>query len=229
MYSGSLYILNKYKTVCFPVQEFDKKNFYISWDVISQKFITFVNFNALFYKCYKSKKRFIVIHLLITNGVGVAHSTMIIIDKKNNTLERFDPMEKYDAFYKSKLLDLALSDYFEKYNFIHKIPENNYLQTFQNRQTLEQTQAIRGDPIGFCVCWSIWYVDLRLSNPDIEIDELYRFAFNAINNNSKSYTSFIRNYSVFLDKIHNKVNNVKKLRDINIDEIKKRYYRKTFT
>ena len=30
--------------------------------------------------------------------------------------------------------------------------------------------------IGYCVVWSFWYLDLRLSNPDIELNRLVELA-----------------------------------------------------
>ena len=55
------------------------------------------------------------------------------------------------------------------------------------------------DPEGFCGAWSLWYADLRLSNPDKEPRDLLEIAVDSIAE-TKKLREFIRNYSLFLVK-----------------------------
>ena len=62
-----------------------------------------------------------------------------------------------------------------------------------------------GDPGGFCVAWSTWYADLRLTNPDIPRDKLLQEGIKAIINDPVSYKTFIRNYSAIFSQISNQI------------------------
>ena len=37
-----------------------------------------------------------------------------------------------------------------------------------------------GDPLGFCMAWCFWYLELRIKNPKIESKKLVEYAFNNI-------------------------------------------------
>ena len=75
-------------------------------------------------------------------------------------------------------------------------------------QFLEENQVQKqnylsniSDPEGFCGAWSLWYADLRLSNPSKEPRELIEIAIESITEDKKiKLRRFIRNYSVFLVK-----------------------------
>ena len=46
--------------------------------------------------------------------------------------------------------------------------------------------------------WSIWYADLRLSNPTRDRKDVLKSALRAYETSSKSYTTFIRAYAKLL-------------------------------
>ena len=58
---------------------------------------------------------------------------------------------------------------------------------------------------GFCATWCLFYVDLRLSNPDIDRKDLVNNMIYQITYNEKSFTKFIKEYSIILVQIYNKV------------------------
>ena len=31
-----------------------------------------------------------------------------------------------------------------------------------------------GDPIGYCLAWTLWYLEQRIGNPDINLDNLLK-------------------------------------------------------
>ena len=83
-----------------------------------------------------------------------------------------------------------------------------------------------GDPVGYCLAWCFWYLELRLKNPNIESKELVKFAFNDILQNhdkdSNQVLSYIRNYSQELDKMKNEF-----LKEAGINE--NNFYNTNFT
>ena len=56
------------------------------------------------------------------------------------------------------------------------------------------------DPYGFCASWSLWYINLRLQHPNIPPKKLLDKALKKLHNDSRSFTTFIRNYSQFIIK-----------------------------
>lgn len=155
--------------------------------------------------CYLKPVRFIFIWLTLTElescsspqTINIAHANVLIYDKKSFSLERFDPHGFNDKF-DTPHLDLILPDFFSYY-----LPINNFYTplsycpriSFQLRE--ENIEKLSTDPGGFCSAWTLWYIDLRLSNPDISRKEIVQFAINNISN-SGSFRIFIRNYSSFI-------------------------------
>ena len=110
IFFGILYLVSKYKDVCFPINKFNLKDSYlknicISFDCVNKdnckKYkIKFPDSEKQFYKnckdCIKNKKKFIIIPLFLRWDDGVnAHANLLIIDIKNKTIERFEPYGKY--------------------------------------------------------------------------------------------------------------------------------------
>ena len=69
------------------------------------------------------------------------------------------------------------------------------------------------DPSGFCSIWSLWWTDLRLSNPDIPQSKLIDFSKNKIKKTDLSFKQFIRNYANFIQNNRKQV-----LKDIKLSE-----------
>jgi len=49
---------------------------------------------------------------------------------------------------------------------------------------------------GSCATWTTWYVDYRLSHPELSRDEAFQESFNHLEKNSSSFTKFIKNYFI---------------------------------
>jgi len=155
-----------------------------------------------FKRCYSDNScRFIVFHLTIHLSDIFSHSNYMMYDKENKSLERFDP--NGTAIVVNKKIDSKIKYLFNKKMggpaFILKYykPEFVYFQCIQH----SENEFLEGDPSGFCGVWSVWYMDLRLTNPDFEPIELINKSIIKIRNNFTSFTSFIRNFSFFLHEI----------------------------
>lgn len=150
--------------------------------------------------CFKTDKRFVVI-LLNTYMIGPPHANVLIYDKKHKSIERFDP-NGYNktsmGSYQNKVMDKDIKKYFES---ITKI--NNYIAPIdfcptwkewktssiahQRIQSLEKFKEFKGS----CATWTLWYIDLRLLNPNVSRESIIKKSIKDINEGSSSFTSFI--------------------------------------
>jgi ankyrin repeat protein len=201
---------------------YDILPYLIIWKSKSQYFIH-NNLGFLLKKCLLSNNiRFIIIKLTLITGTNSTHANVILYDKLNNTLERFEP---YGT--------IPYLDFNELNLFIEKFGRENInedlkfynptdilgnigLQTISNDG--EQIVKNLGDPAGFCLAWTLWYLEMRFNNPDVEPKLLIKDVVNNITDNSdinkdKLFIKFIRNYAVELDKEKNKF-----LKELGVDD-----------
>ena len=86
---------------------------------------------------------------------------------------------------------------------------NISFQTISNDSELNVRKL--GDPSGYCLAWTFWYLEMRINNPNIHPKQLVKKAVHSINkeNNKKRakgkyvFIDFIRNYANKLDKLKN--------------------------
>lgn len=177
--------------------------------------VTTTEFKQLITAAKKRKKRFTIIPLIFRWNCAYefeGHANILIFDFENNIVERFEPYGFISTFTKeeeevSKSFNTRFS------NLLKKIaPKLNYIDQSillrKGPQYLEENQVKKlslleksTDPEGFCGAWSLWYADLRISNPNKEPRELIEIAIDSISQTKKiNLRDFIRNYSVFLVK-----------------------------
>ena len=163
-----------------------------------------------FRKCLKNSSEYIVLPLGIrfSNGEG-GHFNIILVDKKQKTVERFEPygVETLEDFKIMAEFDRILKNEFKKFGLSYL--SANMLCPDEGIQLIEEKQVAQGiktavnlksDPIGYCIAWSIYYVDMRLSNPGINPKILIKKIILELKTHKHSYRTFIRNYSSFLKK-----------------------------
>jgi hypothetical protein len=166
-----------------------------------------------------SDKRFVAVPLLLKvyhkdYDTPFAHANMLFYDRNDRTMERFEPYgvklskarladldEQIETAFKTNIGNDFLMKYYAPMDYCPKIGVRRvFYMGFQTEQE-KREETKPGDPKGFCQVWSIWYVHLRLLNPDVERGELIRRAIVILNESDESMTEFIRNYSEFLVKI----------------------------
>ena len=76
-------------------------------------------------------------------------------------------------------------------------------QNIQHKQEISQRKS--SDPKGFCVAWSAWYADTRLSNPNKSRIEVVNMALENLKKSPFSFTQFIRSYSAFLGTVSQQI------------------------
>ncbi len=175
-----------------------------------------------------SKIRFIMIKISLIVSIQFTHANMIMIDLKDNSVRRFEPYginavndEEYLDNYLKENISEALNKKVKYYR------PNDYLeitkfQSVSNDNVNEYRKS--GDPMGYCLAWCLWYVELKVNNPDIPEIDLINTASKKIlkyyKTSNNPYLSFIRDYSRKLNEEKDKVLksikiNVNELYDVN--------------
>jgi hypothetical protein len=76
-------------------------------------------------------------------------------------------------------------------------------------QTIQEDEKEKLEVVGFCSVWSCFWIDLRLSNPDIDREHLIDMAIKELKKLKKkeniSFTQFIRNYSGLIVNVSNEI------------------------
>ena len=189
----------------------------IIWRSQTQYFIH-NNLKFLLKKCLSSQKiRFIVLKLTLVTAPNGTHANIIIYDKQTNILERFEPYGIIPYLENSQLnvfIENIGKNYINK-NLTYRSPKDIFgdigFQTISN----DSNQMVRniGDPAGFCLSWTLWYLEMKINNPDVHPNILIKNVMKNITDNTdntnnttsgeKLFISFIRNYASNLDKQKN--------------------------
>ena len=161
----------------------------------------------------KNKKRFGIVFLSIFNP-NLLHANVLIYDFKKLTVERFEP------YGNTSIIDNEIDDLLEEEltwstGLTYKRPKD-YLpyagfQTISDENNIMNSKS--GDFGGFCLAWCLWYIEIRLKNPDVEPNILIMKIVNKLNKLNYKFIEYIRNYST---KINDK--RVSYIKKIGIDE-----------
>ena len=165
--------------------------------------------------------RYIVIWICLISDT-VNHANIVIYDKHNNTLLRFEP---YGHLYDFTDIDDFIINIFKslKLQFIYNFP-NDFLLKVKFQESSQgdyYTNQNIGDPVGYCIAWCLWFLELKILNPDIENNEqlvmsALQSIVNKYNKTKYSLLHYIRGYS---NNIMEQTNDV--LDKLNIDKNKK--------
>jgi hypothetical protein len=163
-------------------------------------------------KCKTDDARFIIIPLVLKANVErnrnphATHQNMIIFDKQTKELERFDPWGYSANHYKPEKLNEKLLLFFNKHIKAKTLVVAESFCPRRGPQIWEGLGSIRrGDPGGFCVMWSLWWLSLRLKYPNIDRKVLMEKAkLKAEGPEARFFRRFIRNYSDFIARMANK-------------------------
>ena len=150
--------------------------------------------------CIKSskekKKRFIVMILRLSTN-DHAHQNILIYDKQLKQLQRFDP-NGYTGIFGFKDINKLIQDGFKK----HGLKIDSFLDTLDycprmGFQALEigERPSSAIEIGGFCHIWAMWFLELRLKNPDMTIQQVTKYAMDSLK--KVEYVNFIRNFSEF--------------------------------
>lgn len=150
--------------------------------------------------------KFILFKLTIIASKNTNHANILIYDIVKNTIERFDPYGKV-PFFNGEGIDQLLKSFFHDYlPNIKYIGANDLSADISFQVYSDETNDenyIENDPVGFCVAWCMWYIEMRIKNSDIEPNILIEQTIQQINKSEDKFKDYIRNYSNYLDNEKN--------------------------
>lgn len=223
-----IYLLRKYPEIKIPYYESNKKikDIYLEMKtkdpLINNDLREFINHSPIlinhiilwrnkenyfisptFFENIKCNAKFVIIKLLIITDVS-NHANIIIYDINKKIIERFDPYGNI-LIYDNDTLNDFLKNLFEKnldvkYLSPKDTAGNISFQIYSNEQNITN----QNDPPGFCLAWTIWYIETRIKN-EIEPKELIKKTIKQINKNEEKFKDYIRNYSEYINKKKNKI------------------------
>lgn len=174
------------------------------------------------------KKRFIIFKLTLIPNQNGTHANLIIYDKQKQCVERFEPFG-YNSLLDADILDKKIEKYFTKvFGKIEYMSPKSYQNKIKFQIISDDSNPINkksGDPFGYCLAWTYWYLELRLLNPDKNSDELINDAYDKIvqthdkNKKDNFMLNFIRDYAITLDKMKNDILNkigIEKMQHYNV-------------
>lgn len=163
-----------------------------------------------FTKC--SQRRFVILPFGFTCKTS-GHANWLLYDKKTKSLERFETFGEVDddpSCLNPKGLDNKIrklfednlgKDYIKNYYKPSDYLPNRGFQAIQE----DENEMHRDDPVGFCSLWSAWYIDLRVSNPNVDRKQLVKIAMKKLKTMPISFTQFIRNYAEFIVQVSQEI------------------------
>lgn len=175
---------------------------------ISDYFITidFVNFiykipnilKTLLDKCKKQDVRFYIIPIKLIFGYKSAHSNVVIID--NNTL-RIEFFEPHGDTFKGSIIPYNIEYYIKKL-IQNLFPIQIQLYDFINVQKscpfgLQIKQSFVNPTSGYCLAWSLLFINIRLNNLDLNSDDIIEY-FDTFTSNDLNI--YIKRFIAFLEK-----------------------------
>lgn len=138
-----------------------------------------------------------LLNIELSNG---SHSNAILVSKSARTMERFEPygsLSPPDFYYNATRLDAELES-----ALLALFPGYKYLAppVFQPQvgpQVVDSLDKRRSllDPKGYCAVWSLWYQEMRASNPSVPPGVLCRKLVGGLRLQHKSLRVYIRQYS----------------------------------
>lgn len=151
---------------------------------------------------------FILLKLSIITNRNFNHANMLIYDVKNRYVERFDPYGNV-PFIDNEMIDNVLESFFKDYfPHIKYIPSNKIINSISVQLLSDENNSsnyAENDPVGFCVAWCIWYIEMRINNPRWDSHSLITRSIYQINKMETIFKNYIRNYSDYLDTEKNNI------------------------
>lgn len=167
--------------------------------------------------------RYIMIKISIIISENVLHANVLLYDRLNKEAWRFEPYGTTQVTYKASM-DHKMKELLEE--VYGKITYNNpsdYLSGLNFQMVDGEDYTITknlGDPGGYCLAWTLWFVDIVLSHQDKNVKYIMKNFFNRKDiskilseeigediNSTNYYLDFIRRYAQKLDEEKNHILN----------------------
>ncbi len=156
------------------------------------------------------KTRFFMIPLSFEYASSGAHFNLLLGDFKTGIIERFEPYgsvvnEKVHNNFDKDFEDfIKIHDIKLKYKKPKDIMQKEGFQEKEEMQINNKVGSVRNnDYRGYCGMWSVWFIDIRMRNPDMSSKELLALSLKKMR--GKNFRKFIRNYTNFLVEMRKNV------------------------
>lgn len=219
IYFGMISIYQNYKDdICFVTSFIENpvKGFFLEWTCKNnERTLNYPkDFWIQFSKCIQRSQRFVGVPVMMDFGRGCdnkhdgSHMNILIYDKNTKILERFEP-NGITVDFDNLTLDSVLKDDFESFDseIIYERPLDYC--PYDSLQVIQATRFPETpyDPAGFCAAWSLWYLELRLRNPDAPPKELIDSTISTLVDSKTNMLKYIRSYSEHFVKMRQYVLN----------------------
>jgi hypothetical protein len=142
---------------------------------------------------------------------GIGHFNIAIVDVRKKTFERFEPYGYDNNLTIHRPFNDKMVKIFKEAGIKLKIIEPNKIMPKYSFQDIEEEEiensiaSVRmNDPEGFCGAWSVWYIELVMRNRHLKRKQMIKKAIKEIGGIKDSFRTFIRNYSVHLNRYRKK-------------------------
>ena len=151
-----------------------------------------------YFKIYKDTKKrftlFIVWQKIKFDTYDDHHSILFLYDNKFNELELFDSSKQNLNKFKPLIKDFFTEIYGNKLKIIYP-----YFHKPFGKLSYDKCKNFLFSSDGFCVSWSLWYIEYRLTNINKTRNIVLKNAIKQFNKGDK-ICRVIRGYAMFIDK-----------------------------
>lgn len=166
-------------------------------------------------------QRYVYIKITIIVNPSLLHANTLLYDRVKKQAWRFEPYGIAEVN-DTKPMDNILQEMLEQvYGKITYMNPDDYLAGLNFQMVDGEDYVINknlGDPGGYCLAWSLWFIDAVLSHPDVDVDVMLRdfFTKHEVSDilsadegdeiqSENYYLDFIRMYAHRLDEEKNKI------------------------
>ncbi len=208
-FKAAMFVMSKYPYAYLVYNRADRKNYRSSMILWKQQDETTDSFQltypAGFWEEWAQAMndpaiRFIVALVTIQALNSDGHANVVIYDKSTHEVERFDPHGRWEIErFNHAGLDARLKEDFTK----QLPPKLKYLtpKSFCPATAIFQAKEVNmipGDDLkGNCAVWRLWYIHLRLANPDVPRKKLIVIAQKKLEEKGNLY-KFIKAYTLYI-------------------------------
>jgi len=151
----------------------------------------------------KTSSRNIIFFYITIINQNVDHANCLIIDKPNKRVIHFEPYGRVNKV-SLKNLDIKCAEILKPLGYKYYSPSNYLTQnSFQMLSNESNPFEVKfGDIGGFCLAWTLWFFELYLRNPNLDLEVLVNKSINKIINLKYSIMEYIRFYANKLRRYH---------------------------
>jgi hypothetical protein len=130
------------------------------------------------------------------------HSIFFLYDKKYNQVEMFDSIRS-DTWHFRKNIKLFFTKIYG--NNVKIIYPDSKIQTIGELYEIKcENKVYNYTAIGFCVIWSLWYLEMILTNPKLNFDQLKNKTIKLLKTDKDKVCKIPIGYAQFIDKLTEK-------------------------